>query len=133
MNLSDTTPIQAALAASAVRLSSIHSRDLLQDKARNDALKHALAGCHFDFSGNVSISRHWRTDQIRQFCRPSRQARCHACRRKHQQIRESGGSAYSAEAGRSRVSKSIKLKLPKPNVGFTHASKPFEVAGGGVI
>ena len=50
MNLSDTTPIQDSLAASAVRLSSIHSRDLLQDTARNDALKHTLAGCHFDFS-----------------------------------------------------------------------------------
>ena len=50
MNVSDTASIQDSLAASAVRLSSIHSRDLLQDKARNDALKHALAGCHFDFS-----------------------------------------------------------------------------------
>ena len=50
MNLSDTTSIQASLAASAVRLSSIHSRDLLQDTARNDALKYAIAGCHFDFS-----------------------------------------------------------------------------------
>ena len=102
MNLSDTTPIQAALAASAVRLSSIHSRDLLQDTARNDALKHALAGCHFDFS-RQRVDKQALAELIR-FANsvdlPAK--RCHACRRKHQQIRESGGSAYSAEAGRSR-------------------------------
>lgn len=50
MNVSDTASIQDSLAASAVRLSSIHSRDLLRDTVRNGALKHTLVGCHFDFS-----------------------------------------------------------------------------------
>ena len=47
MNVS-TASIQDSLAASAVRLSSIPSRDLLQTFVM--APKHTLVGCHFDFS-----------------------------------------------------------------------------------
>ena len=50
MHLPDSDPIWDSLAASAAHLSSIDSHDLLQDARRNDALRHALAGCHFDFS-----------------------------------------------------------------------------------
>lgn len=39
-----------ALTASAHRIATISSQQLLEDDARNQALRHSLAGCHFDFS-----------------------------------------------------------------------------------
>ena len=39
-----------ALTASAHRIATISSQQLLEDDARNQALRHTLAGCHFDFS-----------------------------------------------------------------------------------
>ena len=50
MPSSDSAPIWDSLAASAARLASTDSQELLQDAARNKALRHTLAGCHFDFS-----------------------------------------------------------------------------------
>ena len=50
MPSSDSAPIWDSLAASASRLASTDSQELLQDAARNEALRHTLAGCHFDFS-----------------------------------------------------------------------------------
>ena len=50
MPSSDSAPIWDSLAASAARLASTDSQELLQDAARNKSLRHTLAGCHFDFS-----------------------------------------------------------------------------------
>ena len=40
----------AALSASAQRIDTISSDRLLKDNARNQGLRHSLAGCHFDFT-----------------------------------------------------------------------------------
>ena len=64
MHLPDSDPIWDSLAASAAHLSSIDSHDLLQDARRNDALRHALAGCHFDFS-RQRVDQHVLTQLIR--------------------------------------------------------------------
>ena len=40
----------AALSASAQRIDTISSERLLNDNARNQGLRHSLAGCHFDFT-----------------------------------------------------------------------------------
>ena len=50
MPSSDSALIWDSLVASAARLASTDSQELLKDAARNKALRHTLAGCHFDFS-----------------------------------------------------------------------------------